>query len=103
MGEAETGRSLVCGQEVSLSPFHAKWLGPLAAEYQQEGHEEKEHADYRDKTPEYALFMLNRQAVKNVTIALVPGEMKATIGDTTTLHLARRGESGLSRVACGWG
>lgn len=47
----------------------------------------------RDKAPEYALYMLNRQAIKNITIPLVPGEMKATIGDATTLHLARRGES----------
>ncbi|KAK1921591.1 hypothetical protein DB88DRAFT_498514 [Papiliotrema laurentii] len=46
----------------------------------------------RDKAPEYALYMLNRQAVKNVTMPLIPGEMKATIVDPTTLQVARRGE-----------
>lgn len=37
--------------------------------------------------------MLNRQAVKNVTIPLVPGEMKATVIDASMLQVARRGES----------
>lgn len=49
--------------------------------------------DSRTKAPEYALFMLNRQAVKNVTIPLVPGEMKATVIDASMLQVARRGES----------
>ena len=49
--------------------------------------------DGRDKAPEYALYMLNRQAVKNVTMPLIPGEMKASIVDPTTLQVARRGES----------
>lgn len=48
---------------------------------------------YRDKAPEYALFMLNRQTVKNVLIPLVPGEMKLTVVDASTLQVARRGES----------
>jgi len=48
----------------------------------------------RDKSPEYVLFMLNRQTVRNVTIPLVPGEMKLTVVDTSTLQVARRGESG---------
>lgn len=47
----------------------------------------------REKSPEYALFMLNRQTVRNVTIPLVPGEMKLTVVDTSTLQVARRGES----------
>lgn len=47
----------------------------------------------RDKAPEYALYMLNRQAVKNVTMPLIPGEMKASVVDPTTLQVARRGES----------
>ena len=47
----------------------------------------------RSKTPEYALFMLNRQTVKNVLIPLVPGEIKCTIVDASTLQVARRGES----------
>lgn len=47
----------------------------------------------RDKSPEYALYMLNRQTVKNVTLPLVPGEMKVTVVDAATLQVARRGES----------
>jgi len=50
---------------------------------------------HRDKSPEYALYMLNRQMVKNVTLPLVPGEMKLTVVDTATLQVARRGESTL--------
>lgn len=45
--------------------------------------------------------MLNRQAVKNVTIPLVPGEMKATVIDASMLQVARRGESESGR--CGTG
>lgn len=45
------------------------------------------------KAPEYALYMLNRLAVKNVTIPLIPGEMKATAIDASMLQVARRGES----------
>ena len=56
----------------------------------------REIADPRDKAPEYALYMLNRQAVKNVTMPLVPGEMKLTVVDTSTLQVARRGESAWS-------
>jgi hypothetical protein len=37
--------------------------------------------------------MLNRQTVRNVTIPLIPGEMKLTVVDTSTLQVARRGES----------
>lgn len=37
--------------------------------------------------------MLNRQTVKNVLIPLVPGEMKLTVVDASTLQVARRGES----------
>ena len=37
--------------------------------------------------------MLNRQTVKNVMIPLVPGEMKVTVVDDSTLQVARRGES----------
>ena len=37
--------------------------------------------------------MLNRQNVKNVLIPLVPGEMKVTVVDDSTLQVARRGES----------
>ncbi|OCF45827.1 hypothetical protein I317_00315 [Kwoniella heveanensis CBS 569] len=46
----------------------------------------------RDKSPEWSLYMLNRQAVKNPAIALVPGEMKMTVIDQTMLQVARRGE-----------
>ena len=46
----------------------------------------------RDKAPEYALYLLNRNAVKNTLVALVPGEMKATRSDEQALQLARRGE-----------
>lgn len=49
--------------------------------------------DARDKAPEYALYMLNRLAVKNVTLPLVPGEMKLTMVDAKMLQVARRGES----------
>lgn len=49
--------------------------------------------DARDKSPEYALYMLNRQTVKNITLPLVPGEMKLTVVDASTLQVARRGES----------
>ena len=47
----------------------------------------------RDKSPEFALYMLNRQTVKNVTLPLVPGEMKLTVVDASTLQVAQRGES----------
>ncbi|WOO80721.1 mRNA-decapping enzyme 1B [Vanrija pseudolonga] len=46
----------------------------------------------RTKSPEYALFLLNRAAIKNVTIPLVPGEMKAKVIDASMLQLQRRGE-----------
>ncbi|WVF69741.1 hypothetical protein IAT40_004520 [Kwoniella sp. CBS 6097] len=46
----------------------------------------------REKSPEWSLYMLNRQAVKNPAIALVPGEMKMTVIDQTMLQVARRGE-----------
>ena len=49
--------------------------------------------DPRNKDPVYALFMLNRQAVKNVTLPLIPGEIKCSIVDPSTLQVARRGES----------
>jgi hypothetical protein len=54
----------------------------------------KSRTNLRDKAPEYALYMLNRQAVKNVTMPLIPGEMKLTVVDASTLQVARRGESG---------
>lgn len=41
--------------------------------------------------------MLNRQAIKNVFLPLVPGEMKLTVTDESTLQVARRGESELDR------
>ena len=47
----------------------------------------------RNKSPEYALYMLNRQTVKNVFMPLVPGEMKLSVVDASTLQVARRGES----------
>ncbi|KAL1411667.1 hypothetical protein Q8F55_002632 [Vanrija albida] len=46
----------------------------------------------RTKAPEYALFLLNRAAIKNVTIPLVPGEMKAKVIDASMLQVSRRGE-----------
>ncbi|WVR04683.1 hypothetical protein IAU60_001694 [Kwoniella sp. DSM 27419] len=46
----------------------------------------------REKAPEWALYMLNRQAVKNPSIQLVPGEMKMTVVDQGMLQVARRGE-----------
>ncbi|WVQ75930.1 hypothetical protein IAR50_005565 [Cryptococcus sp. DSM 104548] len=46
----------------------------------------------REKTPEYQLYMLNRQTVKNPAIPLVPGEMKMTVIDDGMLQVARRGE-----------
>ncbi|ODO07908.1 hypothetical protein I350_03489 [Cryptococcus amylolentus CBS 6273] len=46
----------------------------------------------RDKTPEYQLYMLNRQTVKNPAIPLLPGEMKMTVIDDGMLQVARRGE-----------
>lgn len=52
--------------------------------------------------------MLNRQTVKNVTIPLIPGEMKASIIDANMLQVARRGESeykrrvGRRRGSCPW-
>jgi hypothetical protein len=48
----------------------------------------------RDKAPLYALYMLNRQNVRNVTIPLVPGEMKVTVADIKMLQVARRKHSG---------
>jgi hypothetical protein len=48
----------------------------------------------RDKSPEYAIYMLNRQTVKNVTIPLVPGEIKVTAVGESMLQVARRGDSG---------
>lgn len=47
----------------------------------------------RDKSPFYAIYMLNRQTVKNVTIALIPGEIKVTVVKEDMLQIARRGES----------
>jgi hypothetical protein len=47
----------------------------------------------RNTSPEHAIFMLNRQTVKNVTIPLVPGEMKVTAVGAGMLQIARRGES----------
>ncbi|WVO16625.1 hypothetical protein L204_104304 [Cryptococcus depauperatus] len=46
----------------------------------------------RQKSPEYMLYMLNRQTVKNPAIPLVPGEMKMTVVDAGMLQVARRGE-----------
>ncbi|WVN89363.1 uncharacterized protein L203_104586 [Cryptococcus depauperatus CBS 7841] len=46
----------------------------------------------REKSPEYMLYMLNRQTVKNPAIPLVPGEMKMTVVDAGMLQVARRGE-----------
>jgi hypothetical protein len=43
--------------------------------------------------------MLNRQTVKNVLIPLVPGEMKLTVVDASTLQVARRGESESTRTS----
>nr|ODN93687.1 hypothetical protein L204_04871 [Cryptococcus depauperatus CBS 7855] len=45
-----------------------------------------------EKSPEYMLYMLNRQTVKNPAIPLVPGEMKMTVVDAGMLQVARRGE-----------
>lgn len=46
-----------------------------------------------EKSPEYLLYMLNRQTVKNPAIPLVPGEMKLTTLDDGMLQVARRGDS----------
>lgn len=46
----------------------------------------------REKSPEYLLYMLNRQTVKNPAIPLVPGEMKLTTLDDGMLQVARRGD-----------
>lgn len=46
-----------------------------------------------EKSPEYLLYMLNRQTVKNPAIPLVPGEMKLTALDDGMLQVARRGDS----------
>ncbi|OXG13751.1 hypothetical protein C361_05893 [Cryptococcus neoformans Tu259-1] len=46
----------------------------------------------REKSPEYLLYMLNRQTVKNPAIPLVPGEMKLTALDDGMLQVARRGD-----------
>ena len=50
---------------------------------------------YRDRAPEYELFMLNRQSFKNVAIPLVPGEMRVSDADDQAFVLAKRGESEL--------
>ncbi|WVW78361.1 hypothetical protein I302_100315 [Kwoniella bestiolae CBS 10118] len=46
----------------------------------------------RDKSPEWSLYMLNRQGLKNPAIPLIPGEMKLTVIDQGMLQVARRGE-----------
>ncbi|ORY30371.1 hypothetical protein BCR39DRAFT_466673, partial [Naematelia encephala] len=46
----------------------------------------------RDNAPEYSLYMLNRQSVKNVAIPLIPGEVKLTTVNSDILQVARRGE-----------
>ncbi|EIW71233.1 hypothetical protein TREMEDRAFT_56356, partial [Tremella mesenterica DSM 1558] len=46
----------------------------------------------RDKAPQYALYLLNRQAVKNVLIPLTPGDMRVSVVDQNNMHIARRGE-----------
>ncbi|WRT64713.1 uncharacterized protein IL334_001647 [Kwoniella shivajii] len=46
----------------------------------------------RDKSPEWSLYMLNRQGLKNPAIPLIPGEMKLTIVDRAMLQVARRGD-----------
>ncbi|WVQ83297.1 hypothetical protein IAT38_005436 [Cryptococcus sp. DSM 104549] len=46
----------------------------------------------REKSPEYSLYMLNRQTVKNPAIPLVPGEMKMTVLDQEMMQVARRGD-----------
>ncbi|WWD21550.1 hypothetical protein CI109_106036 [Kwoniella shandongensis] len=46
----------------------------------------------REKNPEYSLYMLNRQTVKNPAIPLVKGEMKLTVVDQGMLQVARRGD-----------
>ncbi|OCF77003.1 hypothetical protein I204_02712 [Kwoniella mangroviensis CBS 8886] len=46
----------------------------------------------RDKSPEWSLYMLNRQGLKNPAIPLVPGEMKLTVIDQGMLQVARRGD-----------
>ncbi|WWC86832.1 uncharacterized protein L201_001711 [Kwoniella dendrophila CBS 6074] len=46
----------------------------------------------RDKSPEWSLYMLNRQGLKNPAIPLVPGEMKLTVIDQAMLQVARRGD-----------
>lgn len=43
--------------------------------------------------------MLNRQTVKNVTIPLIKGEMKAKDVGEGMLQVARRGESELSTIS----
>lgn len=82
MGEAEDGRADVCCAKVGLTSSFNKDM--------QEGRDAEMS---RDKAPEYALYMLNRQAVKNVTIPLIPGETKLSVVDSSTLQVARRGES----------
>ncbi|WWC59539.1 uncharacterized protein I303_102095 [Kwoniella dejecticola CBS 10117] len=46
----------------------------------------------RDTSPEWSLFMLNRQGLKNPAIPLIPGEMKLTVIDQGMLQVARRGD-----------
>nr|XP_019008416.1 uncharacterized protein I206_06975 [Kwoniella pini CBS 10737]OCF47197.1 hypothetical protein I206_06975 [Kwoniella pini CBS 10737] len=47
---------------------------------------------HRDKSPEWSLYMLNRQGLKNPAIPLIPGEMKLTVIDQGMLQVARRGD-----------
>ncbi|GFZ47758.1 hypothetical protein JCM24511_05505 [Saitozyma sp. JCM 24511] len=66
--------------------------------YDDQGNWEKQKMEgstfivHRDKSPEYAIYMLNRQTVKNVTIPLVPGEIKVTAVGESMLQVARRGD-----------
>ncbi|ORX33937.1 hypothetical protein BD324DRAFT_637747 [Kockovaella imperatae] len=64
----------------------------VAGEWEKQKQEGPLFVVKRSKAPEYALFMLNRQTVKNVLIPLVPGEIKCTVVDSSTLQVARRGE-----------
>jgi len=74
-----------------------RWVHlPVWLRWSRRGRSGRGRADRRDKAPEYALYMLNRLAVKNVTIPLVPGEMKLTAVDASMLQVARRGESVLA-------
>lgn len=83
MGEAEAGGTTVCREAVGflmlLSLSRRTKLTMNCAD--------------SEKSPEYLLYMLNRQTVKNPAIPLVPGEMKLTTLDDGMLQVARRGDS----------